>query len=83
MDVAQGAQVAAAVEEKIGPIQQAYQAAEEAVQGLDWTGEDADRYKSEFSSQVGDAVQTLVQAFQQRAQELNEDVQQQTQVSSQ
>lgn len=38
-----------------------YQRVLSRVQELDWTGEDRDRYVSEFESTVGQAVQQLVQ----------------------
>lgn len=60
-----------------------YEAAAGRVQELDWTGEDADRYRGEFTDQIGQLVQQVVQGAQDFADRATQNAQQQTETSSQ
>ncbi|EWS80875.1 hypothetical protein BF93_01190 [Brachybacterium phenoliresistens] len=53
------------------------------IQELDWTGEDADRYRGEFADQIGQLVQQVVQGAQDFSDRAIQNAQQQTDTSSQ
>lgn len=54
-------QMAQQITDAADQANEAYQRVLSRVQEFDWTGEDRDRYVSEFESTVGQAVQQLVQ----------------------
>lgn len=61
-------QMATQITDAADQANEVYQRVLARVQEFDWTGEDRDRYVSEFESTVGQAVQQLVQ----QAQDLSE-----------
>lgn len=54
-------QMAGQVESAGDDIQQAYAEVQGRVTDFDWTGEDRDRYVSEFESTIGDLVKSVAQ----------------------
>lgn len=77
MDVDLGPQVVEAIRTAGETIRGEFDDISARVQSLTWLGADADAYKSGFAAQIGDIVEQLTQLLQQRAQELEQDIQEQ------
>ncbi|SLM95494.1 WXG100 family type VII secretion target [Brachybacterium nesterenkovii] len=74
-------QLATSVQDATDQATQLYNTARDALEGLDWTGEDRDRYVSEFED-LGSQVQDLVRQGTELAQRLTTNAQQQRQASA-
>lgn len=73
--------LAKAVQEAVEQATQFYNSARDALEGLDWTGDDRDKYVSEFED-LGTQVQDLVSQGTDLAQRLITNAQQQRQASA-
>lgn len=62
--------------------QQIYTNVQGRVTDFDWTGEDRDRYVSDFEGQLGQLVQQVVQQAQEFAERAQQNAQQQREASS-
>lgn len=74
--------IAGSVEELIENMNSVYEGRLGYVTDLDWTGEDRDRYLSEFESTVGTANKAVVSALTEFAERLRTNAQQQREASS-
>lgn len=74
-------QLAQAVSDAADQARQHYSQAQSALEGLDWTGEDRDRYVSEFED-LGQQVQDLVRQATELGQRLTTNAAQQRSASA-
>ncbi|MGP9539765.1 WXG100 family type VII secretion target [Brachybacterium sp. AOP43-C2-M15] len=75
-------QMAQQIQDSSDRVQQTFQQVSSRVQEFDWTGEDRDRFVSEFSDTLGQLVQQVVQQLGDFSERGTRNAQQQREASS-
>ncbi|PWH05030.1 hypothetical protein DEO23_15485 [Brachybacterium endophyticum] len=82
MDPDQGRDTAQAVKDAGDKIRDAFKDLDGTVQGVEWEGPDADKFKEDWSSFTSQSLDSLVEAFQTHGKDLENQADQQDDTSN-